>query len=101
MSSARGGTAADDLAGVETAKPGLQRDVRGRSRRLNADDGVLSTGEKPRSVIGLSEALIACGRVDGGLVGEGHGRRLGFKVADPIELTINAAVTRHREVASV
>jgi hypothetical protein len=55
--------------------------------------------EKPRGVVGLSEALIALREelMDAWWEGEGNDRRLRFKIAEPIELTIEAAVTNDIE----
>jgi Trypsin-co-occurring domain 2 len=55
--------------------------------------------DKPRGVVGLSEALIA---LRGELMaawweGEDADQRLRFKIAEPIELTIEAAVTNDVE----
>jgi hypothetical protein len=51
--------------------------------------------DKPRGVVGLSEALIALREelMAAWWEGEGAGQRLRFKIAEPIELTIEAAVT--------
>lgn len=55
--------------------------------------------EKPRGVVGLSEALIALREelMAAWWEGEGPGRRLRFKIAEPIDLTIQAAVTNDVE----
>jgi hypothetical protein len=55
--------------------------------------------EKPRGVVGLSEALIALREelMTAWWEGEGPGRRLRFKIAEPIDLTIQAAVTNDME----
>jgi Trypsin-co-occurring domain 2 len=52
-------------------------------------------GEKPRGVVGLSEALIALRAelMEAWWDGEGNDQRLRFKIAEPIQLTIEAAVT--------
>jgi hypothetical protein len=51
--------------------------------------------EKPRGVVGLSEALIALREelMAAWWEGKGPGQRLRFKIAEPIDLTIQAAVT--------
>jgi hypothetical protein len=56
-------------------------------------------GEKPRGVVGLSEALIALREelMDAWWEGQGKDQRLRFKIAEPIELTIEAAVTNDVE----
>jgi hypothetical protein len=56
-------------------------------------------GEKPRGVVGLSEALIALREelLAAWWEGKGPGRRLRFRIAEPIELTIQAAVTNDIE----
>jgi hypothetical protein len=50
---------------------------------------------QPKGVVGLSEALIALREelLAAWQEGEGEGRRLRFRVPEPIELTIQAAVT--------
>jgi hypothetical protein len=51
---------------------------------------------EPKGVVGLSEALIALREelLVAWQEGEGEGRRLRFRVAEPIELTFQAAVTQ-------
>jgi hypothetical protein len=60
---------------------------------------VQAVAEKPRGVVGLSEALIALREelMAAWWEGEGPGRRLRFKIAEPIDLTIQAAVTNDVE----
>jgi hypothetical protein len=56
-------------------------------------------GEKPQGVVGLSEALIALREelMAAWWEGQGPDRRLRFKIAEPIDLTIQAAVTNDME----
>jgi hypothetical protein len=62
-------------------------------------EGVRSMSEKPRGVVGLSEALIALREelMDAWWEGEANDQRLRFQIAEPIELTIQAAVTNDVE----
>jgi Trypsin-co-occurring domain 2 len=55
--------------------------------------------EKPRGVVGLSEALIALREelIAAWWEGGGPDRRLRFKIAEPIDLTMQAAVTNDVE----
>ena len=50
---------------------------------------------EPKGVVGLSEALIALREelLTAWQEGEGEGRKLRFRIPEPIELTIQAAVT--------
>jgi Trypsin-co-occurring domain 2 len=52
-------------------------------------------GETARGVVGLSEALVALREelMEAWWEGEGDDRRLRFQIAEPIELTMQAAVT--------
>ena len=56
----------------------------------------MSRLSEPRGVVGLSEALIALREelLAAWQEGEGEGRRLRFRVSEPIELTFQAAVTQ-------
>jgi len=58
--------------------------------------GKVSPLSDPRGVVGLSEALIALREelLAAWQEGEGEGRRLRFRVPEPIELTFQAAVTQ-------
>ena len=58
--------------------------------------------DEPRGVVGLSEALIALREelLTAWQEGEGDGRRLRFRIPEPIELTFQAAVTQERTAAA-